>query len=58
MMISGFASRYEVWLALITGIACLVVILYAMEVKKTVEEIDKWKEEIKFEEWLKKNKKR
>ncbi|MCD6226520.1 MAG: hypothetical protein J7J93_01865 [Candidatus Aenigmarchaeota archaeon] len=54
MLDLGFASRIEVWIALGTGIAVLILILYAMEAKHAVKEMEKWLDDIKFNEWLEK----
>ena len=54
MLDLGFASRIEVWIALGTGIAVLILILYAMEAKHAVKEMEKWFDDIKFNEWLEK----
>lgn len=54
----GTATSFELWLALLTGLSCLVIILYAFEAKKASKIIDKWVEEIKFKEWVEKNKKK
>ncbi len=54
MLDLGFASGIELWIALGTGLAALVLILYAIELKHTAKEIEKWFDDIKFDEWLKK----
>ena len=54
MLDFGFASRIELWIALGTGLAALVLILYAIELKHTAKEIEKWLDDINFDEWLKK----
>lgn len=54
MLDFGFASRIELLIALGTGLAALILILYAIELKHTAKEIEKWFKDIEFDEWLKK----
>lgn len=54
MLDLGFTNRIEIWIALGTALGALVLILYAIEIKNAVKHLEEWLEEIKFNDWLKK----